>query len=195
MKIKWALLCALPFQLLASPKSDLKTSLAWIDKYHATFEQEVLSPDNQPLSKAKGEVWLAAPVQVRWHTQSPEESLLVSDGKDVWMYNPLLEEASVYPVQDLMNNNPFFYLVNPQSAGWEELVVEQAKPGIFDIKGGADSNIQSLSLTFKNQTLVKMQVVDNTQQQSIFRFNYVDDKVKGVFDFTPPEDVDIDDQR
>jgi outer membrane lipoprotein carrier protein len=45
----------------------------------------------------EGSVVLAKPGRMRWSYETPDESLLVTDGKVVWMYDPLLEEAQRLP--------------------------------------------------------------------------------------------------
>jgi outer membrane lipoprotein carrier protein len=45
----------------------------------------------------EGSVVLAKPGRMRWSYETPDESLLVTDGQVVWMYDPLLEEAQRLP--------------------------------------------------------------------------------------------------
>lgn len=45
----------------------------------------------------EGTVVLAKPGRMRWSYETPEPSLLVTDGQVLWMYDPLLEEAQRLP--------------------------------------------------------------------------------------------------
>ena len=54
-----------------------------------------LAPSPEPVRE--GSVVLAKPGRMRWSYETPDESLLVTDGKVVWMYDPLLEEAQRLP--------------------------------------------------------------------------------------------------
>jgi outer membrane lipoprotein carrier protein len=47
-----------------------------------------------------GHVVFAKPGKMRWTYQSPEESLVVSDGKTLWLYSPALKEAQRLPVSE-----------------------------------------------------------------------------------------------
>jgi len=47
---------------------------------------------------SRGEVVFAKPGRMRWHYREPAESLVVSDGEDLWTYDPDLGEAQHLPV-------------------------------------------------------------------------------------------------
>jgi len=47
---------------------------------------------------SRGEVVFAKPGRMRWHYREPAESLVVSDGEDLWTYDPELGEAQHLPV-------------------------------------------------------------------------------------------------
>ena len=44
-------------------------------------------------SQATGRVVLAKPGRMRWEYEAPEPSLVISDGKSLWIYDPLAREA------------------------------------------------------------------------------------------------------
>jgi outer membrane lipoprotein carrier protein len=48
--------------------------------------------------EARGKVMFRKPGRMRWSYETPSESLLVSDGSVLWLYDPLAKEASRYPV-------------------------------------------------------------------------------------------------
>ncbi len=48
--------------------------------------------------EAGGEVFFAKPGRMRWSYETPEPSLVVSDGKTLWIYDPQVEEAQQFPV-------------------------------------------------------------------------------------------------
>ena len=50
-----------------------------------------------PEPAREGSVVLAKPGRMRWSYETPDESLMVTDGNIVWMYDPLLEEAQRLP--------------------------------------------------------------------------------------------------
>ncbi len=48
--------------------------------------------------EAGGEVFFAKPGRMRWSYETPEPSLVVSDGATLWIYDPQAEEAQQFPL-------------------------------------------------------------------------------------------------
>jgi outer membrane lipoprotein carrier protein len=48
--------------------------------------------------EAGGEVFFAKPGRMRWSYETPEPSLVVSDGTTLWIYDPQAEEAQQFPL-------------------------------------------------------------------------------------------------
>jgi outer membrane lipoprotein carrier protein len=48
--------------------------------------------------EARGEVVFAKPGRMRWSYESPEPSLVVSDGRTLWIFDPTAREVQVLPV-------------------------------------------------------------------------------------------------
>jgi len=51
-----------------------------------------------PKTRSSGHAILALPNRMRWTYESPEESLLVSDGKTLWFFDPAFGEVQHLPV-------------------------------------------------------------------------------------------------
>ncbi len=49
---------------------------------------------------SRGSVVFAKPGKMRWTYEEPEESLVVSDGETLWLYDPFHQEAQKMPVGD-----------------------------------------------------------------------------------------------
>ena len=49
--------------------------------------------------RAEGTVRYKRPGRMRWHYESPEEQLLVTDGKTLWLYDPLLENVTIQRIE------------------------------------------------------------------------------------------------
>ena len=67
----------------------------------ADFEQEsrsVALGGAAPTSLSRGQVVFAKPGRMRWTYTAPEESLVVSDGEWMWIYDPAAKEAQKLPV-------------------------------------------------------------------------------------------------
>ena len=74
-----------------------------IDDLRASFEQTTRSVAlgaSGPLTTSRGRVVFAKPGKMRWSYSEPEESLVVSDGRWLWLYDPLNREVQKLAVGD-----------------------------------------------------------------------------------------------
>lgn len=74
-----------------------------IDDLRASFEQTTRSVAlgaSGPLTTSRGSVVFAKPGKMRWSYSEPEESLVVSDGRWLWLYDPSNREAQKLAVGD-----------------------------------------------------------------------------------------------
>jgi outer membrane lipoprotein carrier protein len=49
--------------------------------------------------RAQGSVRYKRPGRMRWHYESPDEQLLVTDGETLWLYDPLLENVTIQRIE------------------------------------------------------------------------------------------------
>jgi outer membrane lipoprotein-sorting protein len=74
-----------------------------IDDLRASFVQTTRSVAlgaSGPLTTSRGSVIFAKPGKMRWSYSEPEESLVVSDGRWLWLYDPSNREAQKLAVGD-----------------------------------------------------------------------------------------------
>ena len=65
----------------ATPQQALSSRLDKVNAFSANFTQKVTSPDGEVLVNGTGDLSIKRPNLFRWKTETPDESLLVSDGK------------------------------------------------------------------------------------------------------------------
>jgi outer membrane lipoprotein carrier protein len=81
----------------------IQTRYEAIDDLRADFVQTTRSValgESGPLSTSRGSVVFAKPGKMRWSYSEPEESLVVSDGRWLWIYDPMNREAQKVAVSD-----------------------------------------------------------------------------------------------
>jgi outer membrane lipoprotein carrier protein len=81
-----------------------------VSAFQGRFEQEDHQSDGRTAS-AKGEVAYLKPGRMRWRYEPPDEQLLVTDGKTVWLFDPLLDNVTVQPLSDLTQGTPLAFLL------------------------------------------------------------------------------------
>ena len=59
----------------------------------AEFDQLTQIKSTKSSKKAQGKIWIKHPNKLRWETISPDQNILVSDGKYFWFYTPPFEKG------------------------------------------------------------------------------------------------------
>lgn len=176
----------------------LQRKLATIKTFSASFEQQVFDAQKQLLQQGKGQLMIKQPAMFRFETTEPEPNLFIGDGKTLWFYNEPLEQLTIFDAENEVNRTPFVLLTSTKPELWQQYEVTQ-QGELFIIRSkDVDSAVKQLTLSFSGNALSKMQVLDMNQQLSEFNFTLVQLNVvldASMFNFTPPEHTDIDDQR
>ena len=183
---------------LATDAENLKVKLAEIKSLKADFSQTVTDLNNKVIQTGEGVFALSQPNQFYWHLTAPDESLIVADGTDVWVYNPFAEEVSVMDINQAINASPIALLVHSDDATWSQYNVKQ-KDNCFDISPkDTDSGVSEVQVCFNQTSLTQMVLTDQQGNISDFRLsnqNKIAENDRDLFKFVVPDDVDIDDQR
>ncbi|WP_243695580.1 outer membrane lipoprotein chaperone LolA [Rheinheimera sp. D18] len=176
----------------------LQRKLATIKTFSASFEQQVFDAQKQLLQQGKGQLMIKQPAMFRFETTEPEPNLFIGDGTTLWFYNEPLEQLTIFDAENEVNRTPFVLLTSTKPELWQQYEVTQ-QGELFIIRSkDVDSAVKQLTLSFSGNALSKMQVLDMNQQLSEFNFTLVQLNVAldaSMFNFTPPEHTDIDDQR
>jgi outer membrane lipoprotein carrier protein len=204
-------LSALLFLLLVNPvfaqaevegkvddKADLKQRIKQLTTFEASFSQKVVDSDGKEIMQGKGKVHLSHPSLIRWHAIEPDENLLVSDGKTLWVYNVDLEEATATSAKQAIDSTPFALLASADDALWRNYTVSKQADAYVIAPVEQQGQVKQLSLYFKDQQFSRLIIEDLSKQTSEFTFikaasNQTLDKK--LFTFTLPEGVELDDQR
>ena len=204
MKHKFGVVCLclsslMTFNALANDSATvLKEKLSKVPSLKANFTQVVTDINHREIQRAKGVLALETPNKLYWHLTSPDESLIVADGKDVWLYNPFAEEVTAMDMKDVISASPIALLVHHDAKTWKDYKVTQ-NSNCFSIKPKAvDSTVTDVGLCFTNNTLSTLNIQDNQGNLSKFALkgqHSLTAKDEGLFKFTVPDGVDIDDQR
>ncbi|ABV87552.1 outer membrane lipoprotein chaperone LolA [Shewanella pealeana] len=190
------LFCHLP--AMAGGQDDLKVKLMEINTLKANFNQTVTDINQKVIQTGEGVFALSHPNQFYWHLTAPDESLIVADGTDVWIYNPFAEEVSVMDINQAINASPIALLVHSDDATWSQYDVVN-NGDCFDISPrDKDSGVSEVEVCFNQQQLTKMVLKDqqgNTSDFTLTNQTPIAENDKDLFKFIVPDDVDIDDQR
>ncbi len=195
MKTWMVTLCSLALSGQAVADT-LVERLAELNNFNAHFEQKVFSYDGTLVQTAAGELHLSKPGKFVWHTQQPDEQLMVSDGQTLWLYNPLLEQVTLYDAAQMLGATPLALLLGDPQA-WQGYNIEDTERGYRVTPREASTELSAFELAFNGDQLSQLVVLDTQGQQMQFSFSKQDTAAIAPdrFQLTLPDGVDIDDQR
>ncbi|MEC5318594.1 outer membrane lipoprotein chaperone LolA [Brenneria populi subsp. brevivirga] len=182
----------------ADAAGDLQSRLSKVNSFHASFSQTVTSADGAAVQEGEGELWLKRPNLFNWQTTSPDESVLVSDGKTLWFYNPFVEQVTATWLKDATGNTPFMLITRNDAGDWRKYDVKQQGDDFELTPKSANGNLKQFSISVTNNgTIKKFTATEQDGQRSSYvlknQQNSAVDSAK--FTFTPPKGVAVDDQR
>lgn len=162
------------------------------------FSQITLDASGTRLQETAGDLALQRPGLFRWHTDAPQEQLLISDNNQIWLYDPDLQQVTIQKMDQRMSHTPALLLSGNASEIQKNFKISLKKNGkltdfILTPKD-KDSLFSTLRLSFNDKTIREMQLVDNVGQRTNILFLNIkmnapiDSK---LFKFDVPKGTDI----
>lgn len=183
---------------VANASEDLQSRLSKINSFHTNFSQKVTSAEGDLIQQGDGELWVQRPNLFNWNMKSPDESVLISDGKDLWFYNPFVEQVTVTSLKDATTDTPFMLITRNNPQDWKQYSVIQ-QGNNFDLKPNkANGTLKRFSITVtENGTIEKFSAVEQDGQTSAYQLSNLQSGVidKKQFVLSMPKGVTLDDQR
>lgn len=194
-----ACIWSLSFNAPADDSAALKKKLASIRQFSAHFEQTVTDAQGKPLQNGSGEMVLQRPDHFRWEAKKPDDNLILSDGKAVWLYDPFVEQVTVMSLSKAVVNTPFLLISSTDDKIWKNYLIDQDGSAFTITSKQKDQRIESLRMVFDDKNhITRMEVSEAQGQRSEFTlsaFNANPTLKADTFNFKTPEGVTVDDQR
>ncbi|WP_437880909.1 outer membrane lipoprotein chaperone LolA [Pseudomonas sp. LRF_L74] len=176
----------------------LTTLLSQAQTMTARFSQLTLDGSGTQLQETAGELALKRPGLFRWHTDAPQEQLLVSNGQKVWLYDPDLMQVTIQSLDQRLTHTPALLLSGDVSKIRENFEISFKEAGEvvdFTLKPKAkDTLFDNLRLSFRRGVINDMQLIDSVGQRTNILFLSVkmnESIDAGQFDFKVPEGADV----
>ncbi|MCF7354533.1 outer membrane lipoprotein chaperone LolA [Vibrio sp. CK2-1] len=182
----------------AAPKDELNARLSKNDGFSADFTQKVTSPEGEVLLDGEGSADISRPSLFRWKTSAPDETLLVSDGKNVWYYSPFVEQVTILSQEQATAQTPFVLLTRNRASDWANYDVTQSDDTFTLKPTAADSSVGTFQIKINAKGVVQQfNVIEQDGQKSQFEFTHFSMKKPdaAIFSFSVPKGVEVDDQR
>ena len=181
-----------------TPASQLAQYLNAFTTFQAHFNQKTTDQNHVLLQNSKGTVTLMRPSRFRWDTQNPSHQIVVTNGKLLWIYDidlkqvtqQSLAQSGVDPAQLLSGN------VNHLLQQFNIIILKQNSSNIaFQLTPKKSSQqFKSVIMIFENNKLVQLQVINNLDQISHFKFSNIilnANLNSALFNFKAPAGVDV----
>lgn len=164
----------------------------------ARFSQLTLDASGTSLQETSGEMSVKRPGLFYWHTDAPQEQVVVSDGQKVTLWDPDLEQATIKKLDVRLNQTPALLLsgdVSKISQSFDIISKEQGEVMDFTLKPKTkDTLFDSLRVSFRRGLINDMQLVDSVGQRTNILFNGVKANEAipaSKFQFKIPEGADV----
>jgi outer membrane lipoprotein carrier protein len=163
------------------------------------FSQQVFDNKGKRKESTSGRVAMSAPRLFRWEYLKPFPQLIIADGKQVWVYDPDLKQASVRSQGAEEQNSPLAALTDPQRLDRDFNVKEAGNASGLDWleltpKQTENASFQRARLGFDKAGLVRMEVLDTLGQRTEIVFSGWKRNPKfpaKTFRFTTPKGIDV----
>ncbi|MGP1924617.1 MAG: outer membrane lipoprotein chaperone LolA [Arsenophonus sp. NEOnobi-MAG3] len=185
-------------QVLADSATELQMRLNKINSFHASFTQKATSIDGDLIQQGEGQLWIKRPNLFNWHLVSPDESCLVSDGINLWFYNPFIEQVIVTLLSQATTDTPFMLIIRNDLQDWKRYQISQNGNNFLLKTTQNKRNLKHFSITIQpDGTIQEFAAVEQDGHMSSYQLkgqqnSHLDDN---KFKFNPPEGLTIDDQR
>lgn len=184
----------------AGGREDLSRFTRDLKGLDGQFKQDVFDSKGKRKESSTGRVALSAPRLFRWEYVKPFPQLIIADGKQVWVYDPDLRQATVRAQGVQEENSPLAALIDPKrldrdyrtaevkgegGLNWLELRPKETRSAAFD----------HALLGFDAQgRLTRMRILDALGQRTEIMFSGWKRNPRfanNTFRFSPPKDVDV----
>lgn len=184
--------------LSSQSKENLQRHLSQLSSFSAHFSQTVVDAQGELLQEAQGELKLKQPSRMMWHVTAPDESVLIADGTTLWHSDPFVEQVTASDQAKSVANNPIILLTSNDPSIWQQFDVVQDGDDFAIHSLDPQTQVEKLTLTFSDDTLVSLQMIDRQQQVNTLVFSSIQQNgamSDDIFIFTIPDGFELDDQR
>ncbi|MGF6592062.1 outer membrane lipoprotein chaperone LolA [Pseudomonas sp. 2835] len=164
----------------------------------ANFSQLTLDGTGTQLQETTGQMAVQRPGLFYWHTDAPAEQVVVSDGKNVTLWDPDLEQATIKKLDQRLTETPALLLsgdVSKISQSFDITSKEQGEVMDFVLKPKTkDTLFDSLRLSFRRGLVNDMQLIDSVGQRTNILFTGVkanENIPASKFKFDIPKGADV----
>jgi outer membrane lipoprotein carrier protein len=191
-------LCFVASSACADGVSSLREFYKNTDSMRAKFHQVVNDNKNRKIQEVEGSMQLQRPNKFRWDYNKPYEQQIVSDGKQVFLYDIDLQQVTMRDLSKAIGSSPAAMLAGgdavEKSFTLKNAVRKDGLTWVLALPKDKDSGFDRVLLGFKGEKLRKMEMYDSFNHATLITFDDVERNPTlnlETFLFTPPKGVDV----
>lgn len=164
----------------------------------AQFSQVVTDTKGRKVQEVQGTMQLQRPNKFRWDYAKPYEQQIISDGKQVFLYDADLQQVTIRELSKAIGSSPAALLAGGDAVE-KSFIIKNAsrKDGliwVLALPKDKESGFERVLLGFKADKLRKMELYDSFNHITNITFDNVERNPllqDATFLFTPPKGVDV----
>lgn len=149
----------------------LESTINNIQPFSSQFRQFYYDAFQEKTMQSNGEFYFRQPGLMKWHYQSPEETLFIVGSEKAWLYDPILENVTVQELDKVSGIKTMRFLSRNEkiSTHFKEI---SPKASHLDKLDGTEQIF--LSPLDKNQALAQLQIAFDQKKNQIKQFVIID---------------------
>ena len=183
---------------MADGVSSLHDFFSNTNAMRAQFSQVVNDNNGRKLQEVTGNMQLQRPNKFRWDYKKPYEQQIVSDGKQVFLYDTDLQQVTIRNLSTTLGSSPAALLAGGDGVE-KSFIIKNAtrKDGltwVLALPKAENSGFERVLLGFKVDTLHKMELYDSFSHVTHITFSNVERNPvlqEATFLFVTPNGVDV----
>ena len=130
----------------------------------ANFTQTMKQQDNVT-GELSGKMAMVKPGLFYWEVKAPYSQQIIADGKDLWVYDKDLKQATVSSMENGLSGTPALFL-----SGYDPLIIQRYRINKIDMPNNIDgyqmhsiyrsADISYMYLGFRNDRLIQLYIQD-----------------------------------
>jgi outer membrane lipoprotein carrier protein len=161
------------------------------------FSQTTQTTGSTKGKQTSGQFVIARPGKFRWSIEKPYEQLIVSDGKQVSLYDKDLNQVTVRQLKDALSATPAALLLGGELLSQFNLKEQGARDGLEWLEATPkvkDMQFSKIAVGMAQGVPARMELQDNFGQTTRIELKGVNNKAPAAaenFAFTPPKGADV----
>ncbi len=184
--------------LAASAQEQLRNFVSTVTSATGSFSQYTVNDQGRPQPAQTGVFSFQRPGKFKWAVQKPYEQLVISDGRQVFQFDPDLAQVTERKVDAAIGTSPAAILFGSGSLEQSfDVSALPAKDGVDWLRAKprtADAGFSRVDIGMKNNLPVRVELLDSFGQTTRVDLSAIQPNPQlpaKEFQFTAPKGVDV----